>query len=141
MRQFTISTDRVGPRRWCWVRIHPTITHFEAAATRTSPWHPKDYWEGCRGCFQPAPYRERHVDGEWTGRWPTNGYAGVLRLIEGHTTPEIMAHELVHAAAQIYRMNVKRGIRLGEDCGEREEQLAYIYGELFTSLHEHHPLA
>ncbi len=132
MRQFTISTDRIGPRRWCWVRIHPTIAHFTAAATRTAPWHPKGYWDGCIGCFQPTTWIE-HDDGIVT--YPANGYAGTLRLIEGHNNPEITAHELVHAATQIYRMNVKRDVRLGDDCRQREEELAYIYGELFASLH------
>jgi hypothetical protein len=47
-----------------------------------------------------------------------------LRLAEGYVTPEIVAHELAHAALQIYRMNVHRDIRLGEACGEREEQPA-----------------
>jgi hypothetical protein len=137
MKRFLIATDRVGPRRWCWVAVHPDLDHFRAAANRTAPHHGLAFWDGCLGCFQPAIYRERHVDGEWIGRWPANGYAGVLRLIEGHVTSEIVAHELVHAAAQIYRMNVRQGIRLGEDCGEREEQFAYVYGGLSGSLAAH----
>lgn len=47
-----------------------------------------------------------------------------------------MAHELVHAAVQVYRMNVARSVRLEADCGRREEQLAYIYGELFADFQE-----
>jgi len=137
MKRFAIATDRVGPRRWCWVTIHPTPEHFRTAAARTAPWHVAGYWEGCLGCFQPVPYRERNVGGEWIGRWPTNGYAGVLRLIDGHTTPEIVAHELVHAAAQVYRMNVCGDIRLRDGCHEREEQFAYIYGELAGALAAH----
>lgn len=81
MRRFLISTERIGPRRWCWAVIHPDL--------------------------------ERRV------------------------TSEIVAHELVHAAVAVYRMNVRGDVRLGEDCGEREEQLAYIYGELYGSLMSH----
>ncbi|WP_409463592.1 hypothetical protein [Amycolatopsis sp. GA6-003] len=134
MKRFSIATDRIGPRRWCWVVVHPDLDHFRAAAIRTAPWHGTAYWDGCLGCFQPVAYRERHDGEAWVGRWPANGYAGILRLAEGHVSPEIVAHELVHASAQIYRMNVDRDVRLGDDCGEREEQLAYIYGELFASL-------
>ncbi|WP_432845985.1 hypothetical protein ACQPXB_35930 [Amycolatopsis sp. CA-161197] len=137
MRRFAISTDRIGPVRWCWVRIHPDLDDFRAAAQRTAPWHGAGYWDGCLGCFQPVSYRERFVDGHWVGRWPANGYAGVLRLIDGHVTSEIVAHELVHAAAQIYRMNVRSDVRLGSDCGEHEEQFAYLYGELHGSLMSH----
>lgn len=137
MRRFVISTERVGPRRWCWVVVHPDLEHFRAAANRTAPHHGVGFWEGCLGCFQPVSYRERHVNGEWIGRWPANGYAGALRLAEGHVTSEIVAHELMHAALAVYRMNVRGDVRLGEDCGEREEQLAYIYGELCGSLMAH----
>lgn len=69
MKIFTIATDRVGPRRWCRVRIHPTAEALQAAAYR-----------------------------------------------------------------QIYRMNVRTEIRLGRQCGSREEDLAYIYGELYGSF-------
>jgi hypothetical protein len=133
-QRFRITTDHIGPRRWCWVVIHPNVGHFHAAAIRTAPHHDRGWWNGCLGCFQPVTYREREVDGTWVGRWPANGYAGVLRLIDGHVTAEIVAHELVHAALAVYRMNVRGDVRLGEDCGEREEQLAYIHGQLYASL-------
>ncbi|MFD8496330.1 hypothetical protein [Amycolatopsis sp. NPDC059657] len=132
LRRFTISTDRIGPRRWCWVRIHPDEAHFAAAAKRLAPWHDEPgWWDGCLGCFQPTGWIE-HDDGAI--EYPRNGFAGTLRLIDGHVTSEIVAHELVHAAVQIYRMNVKRDVRLSRDCGQREEELAYIYGELYGSL-------
>jgi hypothetical protein len=50
---------------------------------------------------------------------------------------EIVAHELVHAAATIYRIAVAHTINLGAGRGkahEHEEDFAYIYGELAADM-------
>lgn len=111
LRSFTISTERIGPRRWCWVRIHPNVEHLRRAAQRTAPWHGPGWFSECCGCFQPVPVR---VD-EKTGRKKPhpNGFAGTLRLAEGWASSEIVAHELMHAACTVFRMNVKADIRAG----------------------------
>lgn len=131
MRSFTISTDRIGPRRWCWVRIHDTVEDLRAAAHRFRPHHGRDWWAECEGCFHPAPIR---VTASGEVKESANGYAGTLRLAVTHVTSEIVAHELVHAALCVYRMNVKADVRLGTGCGQREEDLAYICGELYASF-------
>jgi hypothetical protein len=131
---FTISTDRIGTRRWVQVRIHPDAEHLERAAYRTSPARGRDWWTGSRGCFHTARFKGGE-DG-WP-IWPPSGYAGILRLALGWITEEIVAHELVHAALQVYRMNVKADVRLSNGCGQREEQLAYIYGELAADMRRH----
>lgn len=132
MRSFTISTDRIGPRRWCWVRIHPTVEHLREAKNRLNPASiDPDADVETFGCWQPTTYLR---DDAGNVEWPTNGYAGLIRLAEGHLTAEIAAHELVHAACAIYRMNVKSDIRLGKDIGIREEDFAYVYGELYASF-------
>jgi hypothetical protein len=131
MRSFTISTDYTSPRRWCWVRIHDTVEELRDAAHHHRPHHGRDWWDECAGCFHPAPIRTS-ASGEV--KEATNGYAGTLRLAATHVTPEIVAHELVHAALCVYRMNVKPDVRLGTGCGQREEDLAYLYGELYASF-------
>ena len=135
---FTISTDRVGPRRWVQVRIHPTLEHLYRAADRAAPTEGGEGvdWAGLgvSACFQPIGFSDV-VDGWPT--WPRNGYAGILRFAEGLVTPEIVAHEVVHAACWIYRMNVKADMRLGKGCGTHEEQLAYITGELSAGMAKH----
>jgi hypothetical protein len=107
-----------------------------AAAYRTSPHHGRDWHREAEACFQPTPHRERwDVDRKvWVTRH--SPCAGTLRLVDGNVTSEIVAHELMHAALQVYRGNVARSVRLEADCGPREEQLAYIYGELFASFQE-----
>jgi hypothetical protein len=128
--QFTLSTNRSGPdnhfpRTWLRVRIHPTVEHLQHAAWQHRPEGGKGYWDGCVGCFHPSIP---------TGEDQT--YAGLLRLAEGHITPEIVAHELLHAACTVYRMRVCSDIRLGTGARGREEALAYIYGELFADFHQ-----
>jgi hypothetical protein len=127
------ETEWTGSVRWVRVRVHPDPEHLVAAALRVKPWERARDWEGCLGCFQPVARRERFTNGRWETRWP-GGYAGILRLARGHITAEIVAHELVHAACQVYRMNVARSIRLESDCGRREEQLAYLYGQLYADM-------
>lgn len=123
MRSLTIATDRVPPRRWWLVRIHPTVEHLRAAARRHRPQHDAGWWDDCVGCCSAAP-----------DPLPSNGYAGMIRYAETHLTSEIVTHELVHAAAATYRMNVATVIDLGPECGPGEEDLAYIYGELYADL-------
>lgn len=138
MRTFRISTDRIGPRRWWIVRVHDTADQFEDAAHRHRPHHGRDWWTGCRGCCHPVTQR-LIVASDGTAQYvePASGYAGVLRFIEDWLTPEVVTHELMHAALATYRMNVCSDVRLGTGCGDREESLAYIYGELYASLAVH----
>ena len=146
MRSFTISTDRIGRRRWCHVRVHDDLSALRRAAHALRPHRDGvGHWEACYGCFHPTCYRVNETTGAI--RYPANGYAGTLRIVErdhlvdedGCELPftEIVAHELVHAAATIYRMNVARTINLGAGRSrsfEHEEEFAYIYGELFADL-------
>lgn len=138
VKQITIST-RQSPRRWFWVVIHPDITSLQDAAHRYRPHHGRGWWDGCAGCCHPVP--DRYDTKTETYRYPTNGFAGVLRFAATHLTSEITAHELIHAACAVYRMNTARYIQLGDECGHREETLAYLYGELYASLTQQLPKA
>lgn len=136
MRSFTISTDRIGPRRWCTVRIHDSLDDLRDAAHKLRPERGRTGWDDCYGCFHPT-YHYFNPDTR-RRRYSVHGYAGLIRLANGHVTAEIVAHELVHAAVQIYRMNIHPDVRLGANCAGREESLAYIYGELFHSFETQH---
>jgi hypothetical protein len=130
-RLFFISTT-TRPRRWWQVRIHDTADELRAAAERYNPKRHGDTWDDVYGVHQPfGTYINRETGAR---RYPSNGFAGVIRFVEGRVTSEIVAHELVHAALWCYRMNHQRNVRLGVDCGPREEDLAYIYGELYASF-------
>ena len=128
------TTERIQPARWAWVRIHPDQPHMHAAAYRMAPHHGAEFHRLAAATFQPTPVYERYVDGEWETR--VRPCVGTLRLVSGNVTAEIVAHELVHAACAVYRANVREHIRLGDACGDREEQFAYIYGELFADFQD-----
>lgn len=124
-----------GPRRWFHVMIHDSQSELQAAAER----YGRPVGEGCLGCCHPAPMTERYVDVEWVRSNPTS-WAGVIRLCQPHITTPIVAHEMAHAALAIYRMDVCADVRLGNGCGDREETLAHITGDLIggvsTVLHD-----
>lgn len=138
MRSFRISTERIGPRRWWLVVIHDTLTELQDAAHRYRPEMGRDWWTDCYGCCHPTT-RQAHTaaDGTVTYSEPVSGYAGMIRYTTEQLTDELVTHELMHAAVATYRMNVCADVRLGRGCGQREESLAYIYGELYASLLRH----
>lgn len=129
--------DYGGPKRWFNVFIHPTLDHFRSAANRYSG----GAFDGAIGCCHPAPVKAEYD--EATDAWVDNSdphWAGVIRFVDGKLSTEVVAHEMVHAALVIYRMDVCTDVRLGNGCRGREETLAYITGDLIgaasTALHD-----
>ncbi len=133
--RFAIATGERGstPRRWFWVRVHRTAAELQEAAYRLHPGTGRAFWRDCEGCCQAMVPDE-------AGGYPANGYAGIIRLTVATYTAEVVAHELLHAAVAVYRMNVCPDVRLGMSVGRREEDLAYIYGELFHDLDRRMPV-
>lgn len=133
---FHASTDRHamwnGPKRYLRIVVHDNLEKFRAAAEKFSP-HMD--WDHAAGAFHPSQKREK-----WEPllqRWvPTSSphYAGIIRLSLSHTEVEVVAHEVTHAAAHIYRENVDESGSLGDNCGEAEERFAYILGDLVASV-------
>lgn len=136
-RRFRIATSgEVGPARWWWVVIHPDLDAMRAAARAwCGDVYPDEFWEDTAGLCQPVGWWEPEDDPR-VRHYPESGYAGVIRFAAGHVDAAVVAHELVHAAVAVYRMNCCPDVRLGQQCGRREEELAYLYGELFAAFQE-----
>lgn len=131
-RTFTIATT-FARRRWWRVAVHDTLDELRKAAHQYRPWVGREHWAETEGCCHPAG----HLDRDGALHYPRNGFAGVIRYAQPSLTAEIVAHELVHAAAATLRSLGPRDLRLGDGYRGtllREEQLAYIYGELFADL-------
>jgi hypothetical protein len=110
-----------GNARYIRIVIHPSQDNYNLHVTH----------EGSLGCFEPAHRREKYD--RQTKSWrriEDPHFGGVMRLIDGHLQYGIIAHECVHAAANIWRMDVSDEIQLGDDCGYREEGFAYLVGDL-----------
>lgn len=133
LQSWRISSTH-GIPRWWWVRVHDDAADLRRAAFRHAPHEGRAAWEDhrIRGCCQPVrPW----TDGE-TDTWPGNGLAGVIRLSAEDLYTEVIYHELLHAACAVYRMNVAAVIELGDGLSDmgREEDLAYIYGQLAADM-------
>lgn len=134
-----IGTTYGGAYRWFWVRVHSDVEEMRAACHRARPWHGRANWRDAAAVCHTAAAAYADADTEFKHpRWPANGYAGTIRLVAGDMTSEIVAHELVHAAAHVYRMNCQPVVNLGDGFDDSyhqsEEDFAYIYGILFREM-------
>jgi hypothetical protein len=119
-----------GPRRWFRLFVHPTKEDLQRAAARYDP-GPGD-WAGTLGCCHPAHYRYQ-VDAKGdVVDVSDRHWGGVVRVTRDVST-EVLAHEVTHAALVVYRRDVCRDVRLGDECRQREETFAYINGDLLST--------
>lgn len=131
MRSFTIATSHA--KRWWRVTIHPDVQQLrdtlrERGINHANPW---GYDRPTLWAYtQPASY----VRGPSGCLYPDDGFAGDLFFAEPYVTPEIVAHELVHAAVATLRMTDTRCADLGDDFSHLEEELATIYGQLYADM-------
>lgn len=135
-RAFTIASQ-LGGRCWWRVVVYDSVEQLRDAAYQHLKREgvPREHWKDTDGCCHPAG---RLYDGNSQVSFPRNGYRGVIRYAAPLLTPEIVGHELVHAAVATLRSFLGgRDVRLGNGHSGslmREEQLAYLYGELFADL-------
>ncbi len=130
MRAFRIATTgRIGRRVWWMVRLYDDVATLRAHASNYDP--AADFSE-CYGVCHHARYH----DDNGSLRPGPKGYGGVIRYSLPHLTGEIAAHELAHAALATYRMVVADNPRFGTGIGFREEQLCYLFGELYASFEQ-----
>lgn len=142
MESWTVASEHIK-RRWWQVKIYDTQPAMVEASYRYRPHLGWAFWgpETAACCQETAPVV---LDGEDETDpanfiWPPNGFAGVIRLVQDMLWTEVVFHELVHAACGAYRMNVAPRIDLGHAYGpagdlSREEDLAYIYGQLAADM-------
>ena len=138
LTRFRIETDYTPPLRWFDVRIYDTPEALRKVASRITP---TDDYSECVGTVQEitpmvpedtVAELQDLIPVELLG-FPDNGFAGVIRLCEEYLTPSVIAHEILHAAVVVFRMNICQLPKLeGLLSPERprEEALAYAVGEL-----------
>lgn len=119
-----------GPTRYIRVVIHDTTDELRRAAKR---YRGEDF-SNAGGCFHPADTVYTVLDDGTFRDDADPHWAGVLRLSREYLTTEVVAHECIHAAATIYRMDVVATVVLGNGCGHREETFSYIAGHLIARV-------
>lgn len=141
LQSWKIETDWSGTRRWLWVRLYDCLPALHTSAARYSRHNGGN--EGIRhfkdsvACVQRVASAHSAEDTEQLHPiWPDDGFAGVVRLEQHHLYTSIIYHEIVHAAAIVYRMDVSPIILLGGGLDDltNEEAFAYIYGELAADM-------
>lgn len=108
-----------GPRRWFRLVVHPTREDMRRAARR---YDGTELDPEASACCQPTPVK-------FDGSDPAH-FGGVVRFVHGDMTAEIVIHEMTHAAAVVYRMDVDPVIDLGNGCRHEEETLTHLIGDL-----------
>lgn len=129
--RFAVRTQSpVVPNAWLRVVVHDTVAHLRECAARVNP--AVDHGDTA-ACFQPVAQRHVLRDGAWRIVTPPS-YAGVLRITRGHGGATL-AHEVTHAALEVYRRHVDPTAALGEHVtDDAEEVVAYLVGDLFGQI-------
>lgn len=87
-------------------------------------------------------YEHIRIDVE-TGKEFQKCDVGIIRLAKKHATGSIVAHEIIHAALWIYRLEFgnerewegsSNNADFGNGNTEDEEKFAYLYGHLFRNM-------
>jgi hypothetical protein len=141
LQSWRIASEHLTPR-WWWVRVHSSAEDLRRAAYRYQPWTGKRFWANdALGCCQHArPLVHEDADPDVPAPddllWPSYGFAGVIRFAAEALYPEVVHHEVLHAACATYRMNVAMDLHLGTGFTDmsREEDLAYIHGQLAADM-------
>lgn len=122
-----------GPKRYIRIILHETIPELQAAARAYNPY---DYngFRNAAACFHTPLSKEKSIDGEWV-RVSNEHYGGIIRFAREYINLEVVAHECVHAAAELWRLDVQPSLVIGKYCGPREENLAYMVGDLTAEVY------
>ena len=151
VKSWVVRYEHQEPHRWFWVRVYDTVENLRKGAARYGA-EPVGHFDRAVACVQRVWALHSLDDVEHLNPiFPASGFAGVIRLSQENLYTEIIFHELVHAAAIVYRLNVNPDMQLGTgivaddlDSGSvlaNEESLAYIYGSLAadmdTAIREH----
>lgn len=116
--------------QWFWVYVYDDIKELRKASTNF------DEMAG----FDNGDYK--HILGicqgykrliEKNNHDKVHNNIGIIRLARKHLSPLVVSHEVLHASIHTYRFHHKV-LNLGKNVEDKEEELAHIYGELFSQM-------
>lgn len=119
-RRIRVATSVTGHRREVDVWVYDTQTEMLAAAAAFDP-RDSDWSEETHGCCQYFPYLDQDE----------RALMAVVRLHRGHLYSDVIAHEMLHAAAHFC------AIDHGNENGDyvtsgSDERIAHAFSELFN---------
>lgn len=131
--RWTISIHRTGRHRDVDVFLYDQLSHMRGAATK----HSKD-WEGNSGGFSNAlavthGFQLIRINGD--GTETEMPQAVIIRFARTHINPEIVAHEVAHAAQHLYGMDcIPDGDAAKDHFDAGNETFAHLAGDLFSAV-------
>lgn len=111
---------------WYWVYVYDDKNKLRAAARE---YKQEDDFDNCLAVCQP----QRRIVISPTGEVKEYDNLGVVRILNTAGS-EIAAHELLHASLNLYREKHRKNADFGEQCNDEEEELCYIFGQMFSML-------
>ena len=143
------ADDDTCRSRYLLLVIHPNVEQLRAAQAAyerqrdrkagLKPAAQADDSEAC-GLWQPVTTQSRYDRRAKAWLDTTPPFLGVIRLAQGYLTPEIVAHECVHAALTMARRHdwAKPGnsgeANFGGSCDDSEEAFAYSLSRLIVAV-------
>lgn len=132
-RRWTITTHATGRPRDIDVYLYDRPAHMRAAATRHSK-----AWETDFEPFSNAAavtHGFQHIRIHDDGTEEEQQLAAIIRFSRENLTPEIIAHEVAHAAQHLYRLDCfNEGDPAEDHFGSANETFAYLLGDLFEII-------
>lgn len=132
-RRWTITTHATGRPRDVDVYLYDKVSHMRAAATRHSK-----LWETDFAPFGDAvavTHGFQHIRVNGDGSEEEQPLAAILRFSRDKLTPEIVAHEVTHAAQHLYVLDCVGEHDLAADhYSAANETFAYLLGDLFETV-------
>ena len=123
MIRFRVASSALGEREVVHVHVYPDLEAMRAAG---EAWHPDvPDQSGALGITQACT----DEDGRAT--------LVVVRLAEGWLTPEIVAHEMHHAATALYGAHVGDRISRRAHLTHHNEPMAHLFSDLFARVVAH----
>lgn len=123
MKRVRVASSALGEREVVYVHVYPDLASMQAAA---EAWHPDvPDQSGAYGITQAVASDDGRAQ------------LIVVRLAEGWLTPEIVAHEMHHAATALYGAHVGDRISRRAHLNHHNEPMAWLFSDLYSRLVQH----
>lgn len=131
-RRWTITTHATGRPRDVDVILYDKLGHMRAAASRHSnTWEPDNIgFDNAEGVCHGFQLFEIHDDGTEEEQQRT----AILRFTRGHVSPEIVSHEVAHAAQHLYGLDCIETGTAKDHFDSGNETFAHLLGDLFATV-------
>ena len=132
-RHWTITTHLTGRPRDVDVFLYDKLSHMRGAATRHSKAWETDPEGFAHAAAVTHGFRMFGILADGTEEEAAR--AAIIRFSRERITPEIVSHEVTHAAQHLYGLDcVGEGDKAKDHFDSANETFAYLLGDLFSTV-------